>query len=407
MISRILYHLASPEGVAIVGAAALLLGLLVGYMLTRSAWATRLARELSLAEQHKHDSLQLMRAGFDEQQKSLLCQFESLSAKILQNNIQHLKSGNREDMQALLRDLKPRLDALGHAVQASHDANVSAKASLDEQIRQMIEQTRRLDHEAAALTRALKGDTKVQGDWGETVLERMLEMGGLRKNEEFFMQYVARDDRGKIIRPDAVICLPEERRIIIDAKVSLTHFSNYMAAEDEAEREALLNAHYKSVQAHVKELAAKNYSRHIPGALEHVLMFIPNESSYIAAMQYAREALKTDLQRFACDKGIIISSPSNLLVAINIARHLWKKQWQEENKDILSKLAQDVYAKCELLIDTVSTLDRQLATAQNTCTKALSQLNTGRSSLINSSKALVGAADSHHEGEADTPPLQD
>ena len=402
----------TPEWIIAGAAGCILFGILLGYVFARlrnmvqlhrlSAENTALSRQLQQNEQHKQESLELLRAGFEEQQKATLAQFEAISAKVLENNTNHLRESNRENIDSLLRGLKPQLEALDRAVQVSHDATISGKTSLEAQIQNMLEQTKRLDHEATALTRALKGNTKTQGDWGEMILERMLEMGGLRKNEEYFIQYATEDDLGNSIRPDVIVHLPGERRLVIDSKVSLTHFTNYMASEDESERANLLSAHYKSVQTHIRELAAKNYSRHVKGALEHVLMFIPNESSYIAAMQYARETQKIDLQQWAYEKGVLLISPGNLLLAISITRHVWKKQWQAEHQHDMIKQAQGVYEKCRILLETLNTLGKQIETVRNTYIKAKGQMKDGQGNLIDRAQALIG-----HSPEQDAPEEQD
>lgn len=380
--------------------AALILGLLLGFALTRARWTTRMAaaqaahlqlesdkqrlevekqaleKQLHLAEQHKKESLEMLRANFREQQQADEARFESLSTRILTGSMQQLKSGNREQLDAILAPLRQQIEGLGKAVQQTNTTNASNKASLEELIRQMLDQTKRLDTEAANLTRALKGDSKKQGDWGELVLERMLEESGLKKGEEYYIQQDYVTDEGRHVRPDVVVRFPDERSVIIDSKVSLTAYAAYAAAEDEDERRAQLAAHLASVRKHIDELAAKDYSSIVEESVGYVLMFIPNEASYIAAVQ-AQPELPLESYR----KRVLLISPTNLLMALQLAYNLWQKERQTRNVEAIFKKASAIYDKCVGLTESFDDVGKNLRRALTAHDEAMRRFNTGKGNL--------------------------
>ena len=250
-----------------------------------------------------------------------------------------LQETNRLQMDELLKPIKEQFADFKKSVEESKTQNEVNKKELQntfeatmklfqqeqqQAVLNLKEQTEKIGSDAANLTKALKGDSKMQGDWGEMVLETILENSGLRKDEEFFIQENTKDEEGKNYRPDVIVRFPEGRSVVIDSKVSLTAYSDALAAEDEAEQERLMKAHALSVRKHIDELAAKDYSKLVDDAIGFVLMFIPNETSYIAAMKQ-----QPDLSRYAYQKKIIIISPSNLLMALQLAYNLW--QYDRQN----------------------------------------------------------------------------
>ena len=379
---------------------ALLLGTLLGWAFTRARWAARLAeaqlaqqrveseklaqesekmallQQLAQAEQHKKESLEMLRASFREQQQADEARFEALSTRILSGSMQQLKSGNREQMDAILTPLRQQIEGLGKAVQQTNTANASNKASLEEMIRQMLDQTKRLDTEAANLTRALKGDSKKQGDWGELVLERMLEESGLKKGEEYYIQQDYVTEEGRHVRPDVVVRFPDQRSVIIDSKVSLTAYAAYAAAEDEEERRAQLAAHVASVRKHIDELSKKDYSATVQESVGYVLMFIPNEASYIAAVQ-AQPELPLESYR----KRVLLISPTNLLMALQLAYNLWQKERQTRNVEAIFKKASSIYDKCVGLAESFDDVGKNLHRALNAHDEAMRRFNSGKGNL--------------------------
>ena len=371
----------------------LFLGWLVGYVLTRTRWAARvsdsraetirlqsekdaLRQQLDQAEQHRQESLNLLRSSYEEQQKTTMAQFEALSAKILESNTTQLKISNKEQMDALLSPLRSQLDGLNKSVLQANTTNATNKASMEALIHRMLEQTQRLDQEAANLTKALKGDSKKQGDWGELILERMLEESGLKKDEEYYIQQAVRAEDGRLLRPDVVVRFPDQRSVVIDSKVSLTAYAAYAAAEDEAARQAHLAAHVASVRKHIDELSAKDYSSVVQESVGYVLMFIPNEASYIAAVQAAPE-----LPLEGYRKRVLLISPTNLLMALQLAYNLWQKERQTRNVEAIFKKAAAIYDKCAGLADSFADVGKNLKKALDSHDEAMRRFNSGKGNL--------------------------
>ena len=225
----------------------------------------------------------------------------------------------------------------------------------------------------------------MQGDWGEMVLETILENSGLRKDEEFFIQENTKDENGKNFRPDVIVRFPEGRSVVIDSKVSLTAYTDALAAGNDEERERLMKAHALSVRKHIDELAEKDYSKLVDDAIGFVLMFIPNETSYIAAMKQ-----QPDLSRYAYQKKIIIISPSNLLMALQLAYNLWQYDRQNKNVEKIVKTAADLYDKVAGFEDTFLGIGDLITRLSCTFDKARKQLYDGSGNVMRRVESLKG-----------------
>ena len=311
-----------------------------------------------------------------------------------------LQENNRLQMDELLKPIKEQFADFKKSVEESKTQNEVNKKELQntfeatmklfqqEQQQAVLNlkvQTEKIGSDAANLTKALKGDSKMQGDWGEMVLETILENSGLRKDEEFFIQENTKDEEGKNYRPDVIVRFPEGRSVVIDSKVSLTAYSDALAAEDEAEQERLMKAHALSVRKHIDELAAKDYSKLVDDAIGFVLMFIPNETSYIAAMKQ-----QPDLSRYAYQKKIIIISPSNLLMALQLAYNLWQYDRQNKNVEKIVKTAADLYDKVAGFEDTFTSIGDLITRLSGTFDKAKKQLYDGTGNVMRRVESLKG-----------------
>lgn len=308
-----------------------------------------------------------------EMQEKHFSQFRNLAGEIMEQNAGKLKDTNRESMDGLLKPLREQLESLGKAVTHTNETAAGNKASLETAIRAMMEKTESLGHDAKNLTLALRGNTKKQGDWGEMILERMLEESGLRKGEEYFVQENHKTEDGRDVRPDVVIRFPDARCVVVDSKVSLTAYALYAAAEKEEERLNHLNAHVASVRKHIEELAGKDYSSIVEGTISYVLMFMPNEASYMAALQHS-----PDLPMEAYRRRIILISPTNLLMALQLAYNLWQKERQTRNVEKIFDRATKLYDKMCLVQDSLEKVGKGLEQAQNAYSKACDQLYRGR-----------------------------
>lgn len=311
-----------------------------------------------------------------------------------------LQENNRLQMDELLKPIKEQFADFKKSVEESKTQNEVNKKELQntfeatmklfqqeqqQAVLNLKEQTEKIGSDAANLTKALKGDSKMQGDWGEMVLETILENSGLRKDEEFFIQENTKDEEGKNYRPDVIVRFPEGRSVVIDSKVSLTAYSDALAAEDEAEQERLMKAHALSVRKHIDELAAKDYSKLVDDAIGFVLMFIPNETSYIAAMKQ-----QPDLSRYAYQKKIIIISPSNLLMALQLAYNLWQYDRQNKNVEKIVKTAADLYDKVAGFEDTFMSVGDLITRLSGTFDKAKKQLYDGTGNVMRRVESLKG-----------------
>ena len=356
-------------------------------------YAAKLRAESDLQWAQKLESLkQEMQRMTIEQQKVAA---EQLAAKQ-----SALQENNRLQMDELLKPIKEQFADFKKSVEESKTQNEVNKKELQntfeatmklfqqeqqQAVLNLKEQTEKIGSDAANLTKALKGDSKMQGDWGEMVLETILENSGLRKDEEFFIQENTKDEEGKNYRPDVIVRFPEGRSVVIDSKVSLTAYSDALAAEDEAEQERLMKAHALSVRKHIDELAAKDYSKLVDDAIGFVLMFIPNETSYIAAMKQ-----QPDLSRYAYQKKIIIISPSNLLMALQLAYNLWQYDRQNKNVEKIVKTAADLYDKVAGFEDTFMSVGDLITRLSGTFDKARKQLYDGTGNVMRRVESLKG-----------------
>ena len=309
-----------------------------------------------------------------------------------------LQENNRLQMDELLKPIKEQFADFKKSVEESRTQNEVNKKELQstfeatmklfqqeqqQAVTSLKEQTSKIGSDAANLTKALKGDSKMQGDWGEMVLETILENSGLRKDEEFFIQENTKDENGKNFRPDVIVRFPEGRSVVIDSKVSLTAYTDALAAETDEDRERLMKSHALSVRKHIDELAEKDYSKLVEDAIGFVLMFIPNETSYIAAMKQ-----QPDLSRYAYQKKIIIISPSNLLMALQLAYNLWQYDRQNKNVEKIVKTAADLYDKVVGFEDTFTSIGDLLTRLSGTYDKAKKQLYDGTGNVMRRVESL-------------------
>lgn len=309
-----------------------------------------------------------------------------------------LQENNRLQMDELLKPIKEQFADFKKSVEESKTQNEVNKKELQstfeatmklfqqeqqQAVTSLKEQTSKIGSDAANLTKALKGDSKMQGDWGEMVLETILENSGLRKDEEFFIQENTKDENGKNFRPDVIVRFPEGRSVVIDSKVSLTAYTDALAAETDEERERLMKSHAQSVRKHIDELAEKDYSKLVEDAIGFVLMFIPNETSYIAAMKQ-----QPDLRRYAYQKKIIIISPSNLLMALQLAYNLWQYDRQNKNVEKIVKTAADLYDKVATFEDTFTGIGDLITRLSGTYDKAKKQLYDGTGNVMRRVESL-------------------
>lgn len=321
--------------------------------------------ELSLAREQ-------MKAQFELEMKE---RSDTLKREA-QERMDSLKKANVEQMELVVGPLKKELEQLRQLVDKSHEVQIKNTSTLEASIRQVFEHDKERDRTTQNLAEALKNRGKVQGDWGEQVLENILLDSGLREGKEYQKQYNVKSQEGGNERPDIIVNGADGSRIIVDSKVSLTAFTEYVSAETEEERTAAIKANYDSIWKHVCELADKNYSRDVDNAMPIVLMFVPNEGSYILAMNKDPQ-----LGAKAYKRGVLIINPTNLMVVLRLMFLTWQNTRQEENNREILQAAGKIYEKYTNFAESYVTLGNQINTARTTYEKGLGQLREGRGNL--------------------------
>ena len=310
-------------------------------------------------------------------------EFRNLAQTIMEEKANTFTEMNEKNMSAILTPLKTQLVDFKQKVEETYDKESKERFSLGKEVERLISMTQQVSQEANNLTTALKGNNKMQGNWGEMILESMLENSGLTKNREYFLQEFIRDNAGNIIKdehgkglqPDVMIVYPDQRKIIIDAKVSLVAWDECIAQADIIQQQCLLLEHIKSIRQHIDSLSRKNYPRYA-SALDYVLLFIPIEPAFL-------EALKTDVQlwKYAYDKNVLLVSPTNLFAVLKIVADLWKVELQNKNAIDIATRAGALYDKFANFIDNFELIGKRLADAGAAYDTAHKQLTSGKGAI--------------------------
>lgn len=322
----------------------------------------------------------------------LIAEQQRAAAEQLAAGQSALQENNKAQMSELLQPVKEQFAAFRKSVEENKTASEVNKNEIkgaftnaldlfrqeqQQTVAALREETSKIGTDAANLTRALKGDTKLQGNWGEMVLERLLERSGLRKDEEYLVQNSAKGETGNVLRPDVIVRLPGNRNIIVDSKVSLTAYSAAVAAEKEEERKRYLKEHVQSLKKHVDELAGKNYDKAVQGAVGYVLMFVPVEPCLITAIES-----DPSLYNYAYDKKIIIISPTSLLMTLQLAYHLWQNDRQSKNVENVMRVAADLYDKAAVFQKTFTEIGDKINALAKMYETAQGQFCQGNGNLI-------------------------
>jgi DNA recombination protein RmuC len=322
------------------------------------------------------EKLTTQKSEFDELQKTAHLQFEKIANQLFEEKSEKFNETNKVSIESLLNPLKEDILRFKEKVETTHTEDTKQRSSLEEKIKGLVEQTTKVSEEANNLASALKGKAQKRGNWGEMILERILESSGLTKDREYFVQDSIKDIEGKNQRLDVKVNLPDDRIIIIDSKVSLIAYDNYCASEDSEEQKRLLSEHIKATKLHIDQLSNKKYDD-MDTSLDFTMMFVPIEPAYLLAVQG-----DSDLWSYAYAKRILLVSPTTLIACLKLFSDLWRREWQNKNAMDIVKRGESLYEKFVGFTDSFENIGNQINATKATYEKALGQLSTGKGSAI-------------------------
>ncbi|WP_338804560.1 DNA recombination protein RmuC [Xenorhabdus griffiniae] len=335
--------------------------------------------------------LEETRLAAEEKQRLLLSseqrlstQFENLANRIFEQNRLRTDEYHRQNLNHLLMPFREQLEGFRRQVQDSFGLEARERHTLTHEIRNLQQLNAQMAKEAINLTKALKGDNKIQGNWGEMILARILEASGLREGYEFDTQVNIKTENNERFQPDVIVHLPQGKDVIIDAKMSLVAYERYFNSDSEEQQAQALQEHINSIRGHIRGLSRKDYQQ-LPGlrSLDYVLMFIPVEPAYLVALNQAPELLDE-----AWKHNIMLVSPSTLLVAVRTINNLWRYEYQSQNARLIADKAARMYDKMRLFVDDMQGLGQSLNKAQTSYHCAMKKLVEGRGNLISQAEGF-------------------
>lgn len=308
-------------------------------------------------------------------QKSVL-EFENIASRIMRAKTAEFTELNKVNIEAILKPLNEEIGKFKTRVDEVYEKESKQRFSLEEKVKELVEQTNKVSSEANNLASALKGQVKKQGNWGEVILESILEKSGLVKNREYFIQPTIKNEEGKIIRPDVLVHLPDNRTIIIDSKMSLVAYDRFWNCDVKEQQDQCLADHLRSIYNHIDNLHGKKYDN-IESALDFTMMFVPIESAYLIAIQQ-----DPDLWAYAYNKRILMISPTNLIASLKLMADIWKRDNQSKNAMEIVKRGELLYEKFAGFTASMAVIGGHLNNAQSAYDSALMQLKNGQGNLI-------------------------
>ena len=331
------------------------------------------------------DKLATQKEEMEAMGKKFNTEFENIANKIFETKSEKFTKLNSDSLKNILEPLGKNIKDFKDKVEDVYNKESKERFSLGVEVKKLADKSDKISQDAINLTNALKGEAKTQGNWGEMILESILEKSGLRKNEEYFMEHQLLDDdgkplrsdsEGKKMRPDAVIKYPDNRNVIIDSKVSLNAFTRYIASNDVVKQKKELDAHIEAIKNHIVSLSAKGYDDY-DKALDFVMMFIPSEPAYIAAMQG-----DSDLWNYAYNKRILLMNPTNLITSLKLIVDLWKREYQNQNAIAIADRGAKLYDKFVGFVENLDKVGKHIGSAQTSYDDAYKQLSEGNDNLV-------------------------
>ena len=329
-----------------------------------------------------NDKLNTLRKEIDETRKTFEIEFKNMAQTILDEKTQKFTELNKTNMDSILKPLSENIENFKKKVEEAYDKESKERFSLGDRVKELLELNQKISKEATDLTKALKGDSKKQGNWGEVILERILEKSGLEKGREYSTQESYRDDHGNIFGPDVVLTYPDDRKVVIDSKVSLVAYEKYASSDDIDEQKLFLKEHIRSLRSHIDSLSLKKYDELVK-SLDFTMMFIPIEPAYLEAVRDDE-----DLWHYAYNKRILLISPTHLVSAIKMIADLWKRDDQNRNAEEIAKRGGLLYDKFVGFVENLERVGKNIDQAGKAYDDAFKQLKTGSGNLLTQAENL-------------------
>jgi DNA recombination protein RmuC len=340
-----------------------------------------LTKSLSATEadyRNLQEKLQDQKSELEKLEDKFAVQFKNLANDIFEEKSKKFTEQNKSNISDLLKPLGERIIEFEKKIDQTHKDSIEKNAGLFNELKNLKDLNLQMSEDARNLTRALKGDTKAQGNWGEFILESILEKSGMEKGREFLVQESFTNSEGRRQQPDVILNLPENKHIIIDSKVSLTAYNGYVNAETDEQRAGFVKAHLVSIRQHMRLLSEKNYQKNYSeNGLDFVIMFIPLEPAYLLAIQSDR-----NLYEEAFDKRIVFVSPTLLLPSLQLIKSAWRQEYQNRNVFEIAKRSGDLYDKFVGFTEDLLNLGRQLESAKKSYEESMKKLTTGSGNLV-------------------------
>ena len=322
--------------------------------------------------------LQEQKAELETIQERFRTEFKNLANEILEEKTKKFTEQNEKNLDQLLKPLGEKIHAFEKKVEETYDKESKQRFSLEKEIKNLADLNQQISKEATNLTNALKGQSKTRGNWGEIILESILEKSGLAKDREYYIQPSFTNEQGKRIQPDVVVTYPGDRNVVIDSKVSLNAYERYASSDNKEEQEAALKEHLLSIRNHISDLGSKNYQDlYQLKSLDFVMMFLPIEPAYLIAMQY-----DTNLWNYAYERRILMISPTNLIAALKMIATLWRVEYQNKNAQEIAEQSGALYDKFAGFLEDLKDVGNKLNATRKSYDDSVNKLSEGKGNLL-------------------------